>query len=435
MTQKTVCLKSIGCRTNQEEMAGLSGALSDAGYRIVPEENNADIIIINTCSVTAQTESKTRRMIASLSRQFPRAQILVTGCYAQQLPLEIDRMTGVTWTVGNARKKDIVAILNSPSGGIFHEPLTIEHSPVTVFHDHLGKPSPPGRTRFALKIQEGCDLSCSYCIVPRLRGPSRSVPKKLLLETGSRAIDAGYKELVITGTHIGQYAGGAAFSLPDLVQDLSQLPGDFRIRLSSLDPRECTKELLDFIRNGSRLCKHLHISVQSFSKPVLEKMHRADNDYDSFIERMIAFRSHCPDAGIGGDFIVGFPGETPEMFSTTITAIKAIGFSYGHVFRFSSRPGTVAAAMTETIDEKEKIFRSGAVRTCLQTLRKEFITRWYGTTHRIIIEQHDPSQGLTSSYIRVEIPALSLPKNSWQSVRLLEYNQEKNCCLAELVIQ
>lgn len=435
--EKKISLKSIGCRTNQEEMTGLSAALESAGYQIIEDADQADIIVVNTCSVTGTAESKTKRLIKSLAKAHPEAGVLVTGCLAQQMPEELGRIRGIRWVVGNACKKDIVSIIESGRTGIFHAPLTKGDIPPAVFHACIDTPAAKkNRTRFHLKIQEGCALQCSYCIVPLLRGPSRSLPHGQVLETEERAIQAGYKEIVITGTHIGQYKSGAGYGLIDLVNDMVRVSGEYRIRLSSLDPRECTEELLDRIRKEPKLCKHLHISVQSFSQPVLERMHRKYHEYDAFLERLAAFRAVCPDAGIGGDFIVGFPQETREMFETTLNAVTAIGFSYGHVFRFSPRPLTAAARMDGQVDEKVKTERGAVLRVCLQKLRAGFIGRQLGTTaHTIIVEREMPAEGMTSNYIRVKIPGTRAPRNTWQQVVLSEYNQEKNCCIGKTVIQ
>jgi threonylcarbamoyladenosine tRNA methylthiotransferase MtaB len=353
------------------------------------------------------------------------------------MPEELSGIRGIRWVVGNAFKKDIVSIIESGRTGIFHAPLTTGDIPPVVFHTCLDTPAAKkNRTRFHLKIQEGCALQCSYCIVPQLRGPSRSLPHGQVLETGERAILAGYKEIVITGTHIGQYKSGAGYGLIDLVNDMVRLSGEYRIRLSSLDPRECTDELLGCIGKEPKLCKHLHLSVQSFSQPVLERMNRRYHEYDAFLERMAGFRAVCPDAGIGGDFIVGFPGETREMFETTLNAVATIGFSYGHVFRFSPRPLTAAARMDGLVDERVKTDRGATLRACLQKLRVEFIGRQLGTTtHTIIVEREVPAGGMTSNYIRVEIPGTRMSRNTWQEVVCVAYNQEKNCCIAKTVIQ
>ncbi len=426
-----IALKSIGCRTNQQEILSLGSALKNRGYRLVKNSADAEIIIINTCSVTGGTESKTKRMIKSLANRHPGARILLTGCLAQQVPEELQKIGSVEWVVGNAYKNDIPQILSSQKVGLFHSPLTADHAPVALFDNDTGNPENDWRTRFPVKIQEGCDFGCSYCIVPLLRGPSRSVSKTDVIERCKKAVDAGYKEIVFTGTHIGQYSAGKKYGLPDIIDDILSLTGDFRLRLSSLDPRDCSDELLNRIAEEQRLCNHIHISVQSLSPDVLRGMQRGYREYDRFIERIGEFRQKCPHAGIGGDFIAGFPGETEEMFTTTLEAVKLIGFNYGHVFRYSKRPGTHAATMANQVHEKEKSARSDRLRRLLSEKRQEFVvSQLNSTTHTIVVEQEIPVRGITQNYIRVEVPRIRLKRNSWQQVQLINYSKEKNCCEA-----
>lgn len=428
----TVALTSIGCRTNQEEIASLASALQAGGYHLATNRADADIIIINTCSVTGGTEAKTKRLITSVARQYPRAQILVTGCLAQQLPDELMARAGVAWVVGNTYKRDIPAILEKQHVGIFHTPINGTRASLSLSAAHpVSGPLTESRTRFLLKIQEGCDYRCSYCIVPLLRGPSRSVGKSAVITACQRALDAGYREIVLTGTHIGQYAHKERYGLIELVDALCSLGGDFRLRLGSLDPRDCTEALLDRIREEPRLCEHVHISVQSLSHAVLHGMRRVFAEYDRFIFRMVAFRERTPLAGIGGDFIVGFPGETDDMFAETLQMVGHIGFNYGHVFRYSKRPGTVAAAMGNHVPEKVKTRRSDTLRSLLAAMRSQFIgNQCRIVDHTIIIEKEKPATGMTSNYIRVVVPGVRRKRNTWQRVRLHNYLSEKNCCEA-----
>lgn len=433
MRNTTVALKSIGCRTNQEEMASLSAALRAEGYSLVKNSSGADIIIINTCSVTGHTESKTKRLIKSLAKNSSGAKIMVTGCLAQQVPEELIRTRGVCWVVGNAYKKDIPAILNNKNGGLHHSALTRDKTPVALFNNYPLTPNGEWRTRFPVKIQEGCDFRCSYCIVPVLRGPSRSVSRSDIIKTCEMSFKAGYKEIVLTGTHIGQYAQGKKYGLIDLMDDILAVGQDFRLRLSSLDPRDCSDELLRRIENNKQVCKHIHINAQSFSPEVLKGMSREYEEYDLLIRRLTSFHQRCPNAGIGGDFIVGFPGETESMFESTLKTVEQVGFNYGHVFRYSKRPGTTAASMDNQVSEKEKTGRSNRLRKCLGAMRHEFIDKQLDTAiYTIVVEQENPIRGITSNYIRVEIPRAHAGRNSWQNVILKKYLPEKNRCEAVL---
>ena len=410
-------------------MVSLSAQLRDSGYSLVQNSAGADIIIINTCSVTGGTESKVKRLIKSIARTSPKCKILVTGCLAQQNPGDLMDRAGVCWVVGTSYKDEIVRILEDGRQGVFCAELTKDNTPVALYDSCCYNPEQDLRTRFHLKIQEGCDYRCSFCIVPVLRGPSRSVPANEIKRICKQALDAGCKEIVLTGTHIGQYADGKDYTLVQLIDDIVCYNHDFRLRLSSLDPRDCTDEILQRIGDEERICAHIHLSVQSFSPEVLEGMNRRYRDYDMLIERLDSFRKKWPHAAIGGDFIVGFPGETESMFETTLHMVRNLGFSYGHVFRYSRRPHTVASERGGQISEKEKTERSDRLRECLVELRCKFIENQIDkVTHRIIVEQQNPAKGVTSNYIRVVVPQTFAKRNTWQEVRLKKYIPAENVC-------
>ena len=425
-----VLLKSIGCRTNQEEMAALGSQLAERGHCVVETIEDADIVIVNTCMVTSATEAKTRRFISALSRARPNVRICVTGCLAQHSPLDIKRRLPVTWVVGNGEKRDIPAILDDETGGVFHSdiggrgPLRLSTANMSAADRELG------RTRFFLKIQEGCNCRCAYCIVPLVRGPSASAALSEVSSAVRRAIDAGYKEIVLTGTHIGQYSDKERGSFADLVTTLADFAGDFRLRLSSLDPRELSDSLLETIGTHPRMCRHLHLSVQSLSSEVLSAMNRPVRDFDGFVSRIASFRRRYPLVGLGGDFIVGFPRETEQQFLATKQAIADVGFSYGHVFRYSMRPGTAAASWDGQIDEKEKNARSASLRETLDACHRSFIDAAAGAVHTLLVESTDPVLGLASNYLRMEAPAGCAPKNSWLRVSIAGLNPDNGRCIA-----
>ena len=419
-----IALATIGCRTNQEETESLRAALGGAGFTIVDNYKTASVVVVNTCSVTAHTEAKVRRLIASIARQAPGAKILITGCTAQQRGRAL--LAGsVSWVVGNALKKDIPALLRGP-GGVFIDKMGKAALPVSA---GSCPPGESGRTRFLLKIQEGCGNACAYCIVPSLRGPSRSAAEEDLAAACRRALGAGYKEIVLTGTHIGRYGGG----LLPLAERILHIDGDFRLRLSSLDPAELSDDLLALAGEGKKLCDHLHISLQSLSADVLSRMNRPSEKLEKTIERLAAFRGRFPHAGLGADFIVGFPGETGAMFEATLRNAEKIGFSYAHIFRFSARPGTAAAAMPQKIPEAVKRERSERLRAAIENSRQKFIAHLNNVPLRIIVEQERPVRGVTSNYISVELPAgLSAPYNSWLDVVIERATGSGRFCRAEI---
>jgi threonylcarbamoyladenosine tRNA methylthiotransferase MtaB len=408
-----VLLKSIGCRTNQEEMTSLGSLLARQGNTIVDKLEDADIVVVNSCFVTSSAEAKTRRLIRAIARARPQAKICVTGCLAQHSPLETKRRFPATWVVGNTLKDEIPRILADSSGGVFHEDFGAAPAGRLALAEPGTCPAVSGRTRFFLKIQEGCGFRCSYCVVPFVRGPSRSEPYARVESACAAAVRAGFKEIVLTGTHIGQYQDGRETTLTELVAALADANGDFRIRLSSLDPRDLSDRLLEMVAFHPKLCRHLHVSVQSLSAPVLKAMNRPFSDLDGFIRRMSAFRGHYPHVGLGGDFIVGFPSETGELFDETCTAVSAVGFSYGHVFRYSRRPGTAAASLPGQVDGTEKNRRSARLRAILDKCHRAFVEGEKGIVHTLLVEIEDPASGLASNYLRMEVPGCTAEKNTW----------------------
>ncbi|MDG5814328.1 tRNA (N(6)-L-threonylcarbamoyladenosine(37)-C(2))-methylthiotransferase MtaB [Chitinispirillales bacterium ANBcel5] len=426
-----VAFHSVGCRTNQEEVASLQNVFTSAGYSVVSQIETADLIIVNTCSVTSCTESKTKRFLRSIPRSAPRAQILVTGCLAQQLKDELTDYENVKWVVGNVEKGSILPIIENGRVGLHCKNIyasdTIFLSTVVLPPEHSK------RTRFSLKIQEGCNFCCSYCIVPALRGPSRSSDLNNLVAVLKKAVRYGYKEIVLTGTHIGQYRDPATgTSLSGLIEEISEVDGDYRIRLSSLDPRDLTDELLETVAKEGKICDHIHVSVQSFSKDVLLGMGRPFEGVNDLKIKIKRLREKRPDISLGGDFIVGFPGETDHMFMETVNGIRELEFSYGHVFRYSPRPGTKAQKFDNQVTEKLKSQRGELLREELNHSRLNFLSKQKERHHRILVESKGPVRGVTSNYIRVELPGKSAEHNSWIEVKLTELCC-KGRCLAEPV--
>jgi threonylcarbamoyladenosine tRNA methylthiotransferase MtaB len=423
---RTVAIRSLGCRTNQEEIALLSSRLSADGCRVVDDVRQADIIIVNSCSVTTVSEAKTRRLLNALARQAPEARLLVTGCLAQQKPEELLRIRNVHWVVGNRHKDDIPRILGEERGAMVH-------SPFAVGDDMVASPggADPGaidRARFPVKVQEGCDFSCAYCIVPSLRGPSRSAPVDEVVDACRQAESAGFREVVLIGTHIGQYRSGQVTDLLQLAQSIIHETSGLRIRLSSLDPRDLSESLLDFVGSQERMCSHLHVSVQSLCPDVLAAMNRPYEDVERLIDLLAAFRTQWSHAALGGDFIVGYPGETEAMFGRTVEGIGRAGFSYGHVFRFSPRPGTAAPSLPDQVSDQVKQQRSAQARECLAQRRIAFAEAQIGSVRTMVVEREQPLQGLTGNYLRVSVPGRSARHRALVPVRIEGYDvQEQRC--------
>lgn len=430
----TVHIKTLGCRTNQEEMTSLHFDLKARGYDLSDEPVGSDVMILNTCSVTQCTESKTKRMLQSISKKSPHTKILVTGCLAQQSPDELNEIPGVNWVVGNACKSEIPKIIEEVGSGVIFQDFNGGATPVASFETKIMDALDSGRTRFSLKIQEGCNYKCAFCIVPILRGPSRVVTREEVLKRAQDAVDSQFKELVLTGTHIGQYRDGHHYRIDSLIKDILAIGDDFRVRLSSLDPRDFTDDLAELMLKEERVCGHIHMSMQSFHRDVLKGMKRLYLGYDAFRDRLDHYMKADPHASVGGDFIVGFPGETDEAFQYTCDVIKNYKFSYGHVFRYSVRPGTSGAIMGDQIDEKIKIERSEKMRSMIADLRRAFIEQEMQREHTIIVEKSGPVRGITSNYIRVEIPEMEHTRNEWLKVRLRSFDERRNICIGEAVL-
>ncbi len=411
-------------------MAALGPLLAGHGHCVVDTFENADVVVVNTCVVTAATEAKTRRYIAGLARMRPGVRICVTGCMAQLSPTDVRQRLGATWVVGNAHKNEIPSILGDSSGGVYHSDSESGTTSEISLVNRLPAPGSFGRTRFFLKIQEGCNCRCAYCIVPLVRGPSRSAAFADVQTVFRRALDAGCREIVLTGTHIGQYADGKKKTCADLVAALAETPGDFRLRLSSLDPRDLSDQILDMVGSHPRVCRHLHLSVQSLSPGVLAAMNRPVPDFENFLDRLSSFRLRNPGVGLGGDFIVGFPSETEAQAEATRRAVAEAGFSYGHVFRYSRRPGTAAASRQGQIDEKEKNARSCALRETLDKCHSAFIAAVAGDVHTILVESIGPASGLASNYLRMEVPSCGCEKNAWLRVTIAGVNPASGRCIA-----
>ena len=395
---KKVALHSFGCRTNQEEMTAFAASFKSMGYEVLDTLDDADVIVVNSCSVTAVAENKNRRFIQSLSKKYPKAEICVTGCLAQQKPTELAQLDQVKWVVGNADKGQAPSLIAAGTGGVFTHSVTVKSD--IPLPDALEAPEQASKTRFSLKIQEGCDHYCTFCIVPYLRGPSRSVSFEEVIATAQKAIDLGYREIVLTGTHIGQFKS-SGHNFVDIITTVLSLDDTIRIRMSSMNPADLTDELFDVMKTNERLCPQVHISAQSLSPAILKLMKRSSRAMMLLKERIIQLKKDLPEVNIGGDFIVGFPGETEELFAETLEGLSQWGFTYGHVFKYSPRPGTKAAEVEDQVSGDDKNSRSALVRAQILELQKEYYQSLVGTQEKIIIEQEGYLKGITGNYIKV----------------------------------
>lgn len=416
---KKVAFQTFGCRTNQEETSAFMASFREKGYEVVKDPADADLLVVNTCSVTGATESKVKRYIKSMGAKYAHLEVVLTGCLAQQSPQELKQFSGVTLVVGNERKKELPDLVVQHGGGIFAEEITSESSVATP--DVIESPEVANRTRFSVKLQEGCNHVCSYCIVPALRGPSRSVPLEEVLDTVKRAVNMGYKEVVLTGTHIGQYRWEDV-RFVELIRRILAVSDGFRIRLSSMNAMDCSDELFELMLSEPRICRHLHVSAQALSSEMLGIMKRSKTGMEKLLPRLKKYRPLMPELTIGGDFIVGMPGETEEMFRETADRLEEFGFSYGHVFKYSPRPGTVAAEQEDQISPQLKEERSKVLRDKLHGLHETFVQSLIGSEMEIISEKEGELSGISGNYLRFKNSDTGFKKNSWVTCRIESYD-------------
>ncbi len=402
-----VAITTLGCKVNQYDSAVIQGRLEADRHSIVPFEEKADIYIINACTVTDRADWEARQLIRRAKRLSPQARVLVTGCYAQVSPEEVARVPDVNFVVGLNRLEDLVRFVRDADGD--HETKISVGNPrdetgVRV----LGARGLPNHTRAFLKIEEGCNYSCTYCIIPIARGRSRSVPEEEVLRQVHILAQEGFKELVLTGIHLGGY-GHDLKPKTDLVRLLERIADSRlipRIRLSSLDPREVAYPLLRLLAESDVLCPHLHICIQAGEDRILRKMRR---NYDTSYYRDLIWRTRdmLPTASLGTDLIVGFPGETGEEFERSIAFLDSLPLTYFHVFPYSIRTGTVAAALPDQVPLQIKKERARRFRELGARKKKKFYRQFIGTQVSVLVEQAvDEVKGLYKGYSRNYLPVL-----------------------------
>ena len=378
---RTALVQALGCKVNQVEAASLAGILEQNGYRIDSTAVQPDLAIVHTCCVTMKAEGKSRRMVSRLLAKYPSAKVLVSGCLAEINPSALEALSERVVVLGAFDKDRLSEFLKADGKPIPGAPS--ERSSLRRGFVDPGPSRLPGRSRAFLKVQDGCSSRCSYCIVPAARGPSRSLSRKSVMEHVRNLYEQGFAEIVLTGVHLGHYGRDLQprLSLEDLLDSLlDESPGP-RFRLSSVEPNEITPRLIAMVSRNQRLCKHFHIPIQSGDDEVLDRMRRP---YNTSVVRgfMEQIRRQVPDACVGLDIIVGFPGEDDASFIKTKSLIEDLDPAYLHVFPFSPRPGTAAAGFKPRIPEKIKAERVGELRSLSAKLRLDFYARFLGRALR-----------------------------------------------------
>jgi threonylcarbamoyladenosine tRNA methylthiotransferase MtaB len=410
---------TFGCKVNQVDSAGLAQELGGLGWEAAAPGMAPDLVLVNTCTVTARADQQARQAIRRLVRDYPGAALWVTGCYAQRAPGEVAALP-VQAVLGNREKARLGELLAVPVASDGPQLWVGEFSPEEPFHAWR-VPSLPGHTRAWLKIQDGCSHRCHYCIVPRVRGPRRSLPPTAVVASLQELAALGYQEVVLTGVDLGQYGQdlSPALDLTALVRRLKERAWPLRVRLSSLEPQEVTGELIQELATWPEFCPHFHLPLQSGAAPVLAAMGRPYGPRQ-VINLVTEIHRLFPDAGLGLDVLVGFPGETAADFEATRTLVAELMATYLHVFPFSPRPGTAAAQLTPVpagaMRERARVMRE------LGRLRKvRFLETQLGQVREVLVQGPAPQpgwlQGLSDNYLRVVFPGPPTLRNRRLLVR------------------
>jgi threonylcarbamoyladenosine tRNA methylthiotransferase MtaB len=406
MSQR-VSILTLGCKVNSYDTATIGDRLGRAGCTIVEPGAAADVVIVNSCTVTDAADAESRRLARRARRENPAARVIVTGCFAQTQPARAAGVEAVDYVIGLDRLEAIVEAVTKPAPAL--DRITVGKSRHAQAITTFGARTFPGQTRAFLKIQEGCDLFCTFCIVPMARGKSRSlVPREVLREMEGLAAQ-GFQEVVLTGVHLGGYGEDLEpkVDLVWLVEALVEQGLFARIRLSSIDPHEVTEPLVRLMAKSPSICPHLHIPLQAADDPVLARMRRR---YDRALtaERLAMVREYLPDASIGTDLIAGFPGEDDDSFERTLAFVEASPITYAHVFPYSVRTGTTAAKLDGKVPAPTIRTRAERLRSACASKRAAFARRFDGVESEVLVENtRDPQtgglRGYTRNYLRAAL--------------------------------
>ena len=402
---KKVAYHNLGCKVNSYEMDAMLQALRQKGYEIVPFEEKADIYIVNTCTVTNIADRKSRQMLHKAKKTNPEGIVVAVGCYVQSDTQAVEADEAVDLMIGNNKKKDLIQILENYFNGVeLENVIDINH---TSEYEEMKLSATQEHTRAYIKIQDGCNQFCTYCMIPYARGRVRSRQKADVLEEIKGLVSAGYKEFVLTGIHISSYGNG---SLLELIQAIDDIEGVERIRLGSLEPRIVTKEFADSLSKLRHICPHFHLSLQSGCESVLKRMNRHYTP-DEYMEGVKHLRAAFDHPAITTDVIVGFPGETEQEFEETVQFVKKINFYEMHIFKYSKRKGTKAAVMSNQVTESIKAKRSAVLQEIETDASKKFSEYYNGKDAEVLFEECKEINGThyfighTKEYVKAAIDA------------------------------
>lgn len=397
-----VALHTLGCKLNFSESSFIGSQFLLNGFDIVDQKDQADVYVINTCTVTESAERECRQVVRRFLRQNPGAYIIVTGCYAQLRPEEISSIRGVDAVLGSTEKFNLFSLINDFTkkdlACIFVSPIENQKE-FGLAHST----DADSRTRAYLKIQDGCDYKCTFCTIPLARGTSRSMNPDDVVHDFKKLLDQNYKEIILTGVNVGDYGKSWNTNLYELLIRLIKLEGEFRIRISSIEPNLLSDEIIELTSQSEKLCKHFHIPLQSGSSKILKSMQRRykAEDYEKVIHKV---KKRIPDAGVGVDVIVGFPGETKDDFLITHNFLRDLPISYLHVFTYSERPNTKALEIDGKVDVFERKERNQILRILSDKKRNEFYNQMVGKELEVLFENENHSgmmKGFSSNNVRV----------------------------------
>lgn len=416
-----IAFHTSGCKLNFAESSSIRRIAEDSGFKIVPFEEEADVYIINTCTVTEKSDKKCRNAIRKAINRNPNGKVIVTGCYAGLNPSDIEKIEGVSSIIGNEGKASFENILLSLKENKEIVPQSPSEGNPFFNAYSLGE-----RTRSFLKVQDGCNYGCSYCTIPLARGYSRNAPVDQIVDEARHIASKGIKEIVITGINVGDFGRSTGQSFFELLTEIEKTEGIERFRISSVEPDLLSEEIIRFVADSPKFTHHFHIPLQSGCNTILNKMKRKYT-VKEFYDKISLINKVIPDTCIGTDVIVGFPGESGKDFETTRHFVNELDISYMHVFSYSERPGTLSTNLPEKISPTEKESRNSILRQLSVQKKKNFYNRFANHTMSVLFESKEKNgliSGFTGNYIKTEIRESKTVINKILPVKLSEFNEK-----------
>jgi threonylcarbamoyladenosine tRNA methylthiotransferase MtaB len=404
MSPKTVAFHTLGCKLNFSETSSISRILENEGFEKKEFDELADVYVINTCSVTENADKECRHLVRRIQRKAPESLVVITGCYAQLKPKEISSIPGVDLVLGAAEKFNIAQHIRELSKGDSAKICSCDIEDIADFHSSW---SVNDRTRSFLKVQDGCDYNCSFCTIPMARGKSRSDTIEGVVKNVTNLAANGVKEIVLTGINLGDFGKSERNeTFYDLVKDLDKIEGISRYRISSIEPNLLTNDIIEFVANSDKFMPHFHIPLQSGSNTILGMMRRRYRR-ELYTDRIKLIKTLMPHCAIGVDVIVGFPGETNELFQETFDFLHSLDVSYLHVFTYSERDNTHALTLGPVVPQETRHNRNKTLRNLSYMKMQYFSSQFTGQTRKVLFEKNGKNnmmEGYTDNYIRVVVP-------------------------------